>query len=85
MDPCACLDAALGDVAEVREGGCVAWDCVMMLLLDLEPGPWELTGALNVSDAAAQFGGYAAWLPRSDLVTDICRTGSLEENLFYMS
>ena len=57
----------------------------MMLLLDLEPGPWELTGALDVSDAAAQFGGYAAWLPRSDLVTDICRTGSLEENLFYMS
>jgi len=57
----------------------------MMLLLDLEPGPWELTGALDVSDAAAQFGGYVAWPPRSGLVTDICRTGSLEDNLFYMS
>lgn len=72
-------------MTEAREGGYVAWDCVMMLLLDLEPGPWELTGALDVSDAAAQFGGYAAWPPRSDLVIDICRTGSLEENLFYMS
>ena len=85
MDPCACFAAARGDVTEAEQSGYVAWDCVMMLLLDLEPGPWELTGALDVSDAAAQFGGYAAWPPRSGLVNDIYRAGLLEEDPFYMS
>jgi len=85
LDSCACFAAARGDVTEAEQGGHVAWDCVMMLLLDLEPGPWELTGALDVSDAAAQFGGYAAWPPRVGLVNDIYRAGLLEEDPFYMS
>ena len=57
----------------------------MMLLLDLEPGPWELTGALNVSDAAAQFGGYAAWPPRSRWVDGTCHIQLLMGSPSYKS
>ena len=53
------------------------------MLRDLKPGIWDLTGAVDGSDAAVLFFRYSALSPHSDLVIEIVRTGVLGKTTFY--
>ena len=66
--------------------GDFVWGCYLIcdgMLRDLKPGIWDLTGAVDVSDAAVLCFRYSALSPHSDLVIEIVRTGVLGKTTFY--